>query len=100
MKKTFTLLLCLLLFSAPLFRLAAQGITGKPVYQIETKRAGVPIGNITVELFPLIAPLHVANFDTLVDQQFYDSTAFHRVIPGFMIQGGDPNSRSGPRSVT
>ncbi|MCU0432214.1 MAG: peptidylprolyl isomerase [Bacteroidia bacterium] len=73
--------------------------TGKPMYQIVTKRAGNYLGTITVELFPAIAPLHTANFDSLVSTQFYDSTAFHRVIPGFMIQGGDPNSRSGPRST-
>lgn len=57
------------------------------------------MGTTTVELFPAIAPFHVANFDSLVSFQFYDSTAFHRVIPGFMIQGGDPNSRSGPIST-
>ncbi len=73
--------------------------SGKPVYDILTKRNGNYLGTITVELFPAIAPLHVANFDSLVSTQFYDSTAFHRVIPGFMIQGGDPNSRSGPIST-
>ena len=73
--------------------------TGKPQYDILTKRAGVYLGTTRVELFPAIAPLHVTNFDSLVSYQFYDSTAFHRVIPGFMIQGGDPNSRSGPTST-
>lgn len=73
--------------------------SGKPQYQILTKRAGVLLGNINVELFPAIAPNHTKNFDSLVSTQFYDSTAFHRVIPGFMIQGGDPNSRSGPKST-
>lgn len=73
--------------------------TGKPQYDILTKRAGVYLGTTRVELFPAIAPLHVNNFDSLVSAQFYDSTAFHRVIPGFMIQGGDPNSRSGPIST-
>lgn len=77
----------------------AQPFTGKPLYDIQVKRAGVYVGTITVELFPAIAPNHVHNFDSLVSTQFFDSTAFHRVIPGFMIQGGDPNSRSGPIST-
>jgi len=73
--------------------------TGKPQYQITTKRAGVYLGTIDIELFPTIAPKHVRNFDSLVSVQFFDSTAFHRVIPGFMIQGGDPNSRHGAKST-
>lgn len=73
--------------------------TGKPQYDILTKRLGDTLGITRVELFPAIAPLHVTNFDSLVSYQFYDSTAFHRVISGFMIQGGDPNSRSGPTST-
>lgn len=78
----------------------AQGpFTGKPRYQIQARRQGAVMGNIIVELFPTIAPHHVANWDSLVANMFYDSTAFHRVIPGFVIQGGDPNSRHGPRST-
>lgn len=73
--------------------------TGKPIYNINIKRAGISIGTIKVELFPNIAYHHVRNFDSLVSVQFYDSTAFHRVIPGFMIQGGDPNSRHGATST-
>ena len=69
----------------------AQGID-KPKYQIVTHRAGAYLGTFEIELFPLIAPLATANFDSLVSVQFYDSTAFHRVVPGFVIQGGDPNS--------
>ncbi|HET6246039.1 MAG: peptidylprolyl isomerase [Bacteroidetes bacterium] len=71
----------------------------KPQFLLEAKRSGVSIGEIKIELFPTIAPMHVANFSGLVASQFYDSTAFHRVIPGFMIQGGDPNSRSGPKNT-
>ena len=69
--------------------------TGKPRFQILTKRNNVQLGIINVELFPNIAPKHTRNFDSLVSVQFYDTTAFHRVIPNFMIQGGDPNSRHG-----
>ena len=44
------------------------------------------------------APGHVKNFKDLANKNFYDGTTFHRVIPGFMIQGGDPNSKSDNRS--
>ena len=47
-------------------------------------------GEITAELYPEKAPKTVANFEKLVGQGFYDGLIFHRVIPGFMIQGGDP----------
>ncbi len=50
-------------------------------------------GEIVLEFFPDDAPLHVANFKNLAKAGFYDGTTFHRVIPGFMIQGGDPNSK-------
>ncbi|MCA1030264.1 peptidylprolyl isomerase [Bacillus timonensis] len=45
---------------------------------------------ITVELYPEIAPNTVTNFISLIEKGFYDGVIFHRVIPGFMIQGGDP----------
>ena len=45
-------------------------------------------GEITAELYPDKAPKTVANFLSLVDSGFYSGTVFHRVIPGFMIQGG------------
>lgn len=56
-------------------------------------------GTITLKFYPDIAPNHVNNFIELAKSGFYDGTAFHRVIPGFMIQGGDPNSRSGDRET-
>lgn len=72
---------------------------GKPHYLIDTYRAGTKIGTVEVEMYPSIAPKHVRNFDSLVAAKFYDTTAFHRVIPGFVIQGGDPNSKRGPKST-
>lgn len=56
-------------------------------------------GNIEIKLFPEVAPNHVSSFIELVKKGFYDGTTFHRVIPGFMIQGGDPNSKSPDRST-
>ena len=47
-------------------------------------------GDMTVELWPDVAPKTVENFTTLAQKGFYDGTAFHRIVKGFMIQGGDP----------
>ena len=55
-------------------------------------------GDIVLKFFPDVAPKHVENFLKLAKEKFYDGTTFHRVIPGFMIQGGDPNSKSQDRS--
>jgi len=60
---------------------------------IETK-----FGNIELQFFPDVAPNHVKNFIDLAKKGFYDNTIFHRVIPGFMIQGGDPNSKNTDKS--
>jgi peptidyl-prolyl cis-trans isomerase B (cyclophilin B) len=60
---------------------------------IETK-----FGKIALKLLPDIAPETVRNFITLAKSGFYDGTLFHRVIPGFMIQGGDPNTKSSDKS--
>ena len=47
-------------------------------------------GTITVALYPHLAPITVENFLNLVDESFYDGLTFHRIMDGFMIQGGDP----------
>lgn len=57
------------------------------------------LGNIELEFFEDKAPGHVKNFKTLAKTGFYNGTLFHRVIPGFMVQGGDPNSKSPDRSM-
>ena len=56
-----------------------------PIVTIQTNQ-----GTIQVELYPDVAPNTVNNFISLVQKGFYNGTIFHRVIPGFMIQGGDP----------
>ncbi|MGD0060940.1 MAG: peptidylprolyl isomerase [Verrucomicrobiia bacterium] len=61
---------------------------------VETK-----LGKIVIEFYDKDAPKTAANFIKLAKQGFYDGTTFHRVIPGFMIQGGDPNSKSPDRST-
>ncbi len=50
-------------------------------------------GEMEIKFFPELAPKHVENFITLSKSGFYNGTLFHRVIPGFMIQGGDPNTK-------
>lgn len=62
--------------------------------KIEMKDGGI----IKAELYPDVAPITVENFVKLIDEKFYDGLIFHRVIPGFMIQGGDPdgNGMGGP----
>ena len=55
-------------------------------------------GDIVIEFFNELAPKHVESFKAHANSNYYDGTTFHRVIPGFMIQGGDPLSRSNDRS--
>ena len=55
------------------------------------------MGDITIKFFYDKAPKHVENFVDLAAKGFYDGTFFHRVIPGFMIQGGDPNTKKPAR---
>lgn len=59
----------------------------KPIVIIEMENGS----KIKAELYPDIAPKTVDNFVSLIEKKFYDGLIFHRVIPGFMIQGGDPN---------
>ena len=64
-----------------------EGVEENPIVTIEVEDSE----SIVIELYPEIAPNTVANFVSLVEQGFYDGLIFHRVIPGFMIQGGDPD---------
>lgn len=68
-------------------------------YIITVKQGNKELGKITIKLWPEIAPKHCAFWDARVAEGWYDGSAFHRVIPGFMIQGGDPNSKDQPREA-
>jgi len=84
MKKLFTLFLCALLLCGAFTAFAEAGAL--PIATIEMANGDV----MKLELYPDIAPNTVANFIELANAGFYDGLIFHRVIPGFMIQGGDP----------
>jgi peptidyl-prolyl cis-trans isomerase B (cyclophilin B) len=73
----------------------------KPMSYYENKIAELhtSLGEIDLRFFPEIAPKHVQNFIDLSEKGFYNGTKFHRVIEGFVIQGGDPNTISGPRGT-
>ena len=70
---------------------AATGDAQLPIVKLSTSK-----GDIEILLFEDEAPNAVANYISLIEKKFYDGTKFHRVIPGFMAQGGDPNSRDNP----
>lgn len=72
---------------------AVPTTSADPLHKEENPMVTIEMDNgktITVELYPDIAPNTVNNFISLAKKGFYDGTIFHRVIPGFMIQGGDP----------
>ena len=64
-------------------------------YQDKVAELHTSAGEIDIRFFPDVAPNHVKNFIDLAEKGFYNGIKFHRVIPGFMIQGGDPNTISG-----
>jgi peptidyl-prolyl cis-trans isomerase B (cyclophilin B) len=74
--------------NAPKVYKNAKGEIVEKIAIISTKQ-----GSISIRLLPEIAPKHVESFIKLAEKSFYNGTTFHRVIPGFMIQGGDPNSK-------
>lgn len=76
------------------FSKAEKEAMGKAIAEIKTG-----FGIIKLRFFPELAPNHVNNFIELAKSGFYNGTTFHRVISGFMIQGGDPNTKSPNRAM-
>jgi peptidyl-prolyl cis-trans isomerase B (cyclophilin B) len=101
-----TLRLCLLSALAVVAALASSSCNNQeqmkdPASAAPTPRAIIHTnyGDMTVEFWPDVAPRTVDNFLKLSRENFYNGTAFHRIIKGFMIQGGCPNSKIGARGV-
>jgi peptidyl-prolyl cis-trans isomerase B (cyclophilin B) len=74
----------------------SKAFTQKEIKLMEDSKGIIhtELGDIILRFFPKLAPNHVNNFMELTKKGFYDGTVFHRVVPGFVIQGGDPNSMS------
>jgi len=70
-------------------------VAGPPVFDDEVAVFETDYGNFKIALYPDVAPRHVENFKKLIRENFYDGLGFHRVIPDFIIQGGDPQTRGG-----
>ncbi len=75
----------------------AEEYTPAPVTKDDIVVVETTLGSFKMKLFPDVAPKHCENFKKLANSGFYDGTSFHRVIPGFMIQGGDILSRDANR---
>jgi peptidyl-prolyl cis-trans isomerase B (cyclophilin B) len=100
-RKVFLLLFVFLLILPPaLAEMKDKKFTPEEIKKMSETKAVIEtkFGNIELKFFPEAAPGHVSNFLELAKKGFYDGTTFHRVIPGFMIQGGDPNTKSPDRS--
>jgi len=109
MKKAAAVLVALALSAAAVAQTAppppepATKPAAKPVVATAVPKPGTnsvavldtDLGKIVVEFFPEKAPRHVKNFLNLCKSGFYNGTKFHRTVPGFMVQGGDPNTRKG-----
>ena len=99
-RMSFALLFMLLISLPALADIKQKTFTKEEIKKMAETKAVIEtkFGNIELKFFPDVAPGHVNNFIELAKKGFYDGTTFHRIIPGFMIQGGDPNSKDPDRS--
>ena len=100
LKVGFTLVVSLLCMNASFAQMKDNKFTPEEIKKMTETTAVIEtkFGNIEIKFFSDVAPNHVKNFIDLAKKGFYDGTTFHRVIPGFMIQGGDPNTKNPERS--
>jgi len=92
-KNIILLTICLAIVGCGTKKENKESVMDKEIAVISTK-----FGDIKLEFFDEIAPKHVESFKLHAQNGYYDGTIFHRVIPGFMIQGGDPLSKSEDKS--
>jgi peptidyl-prolyl cis-trans isomerase B (cyclophilin B) len=97
--KTLSLCLLAVMVALPLFSNNNQVQMKDPVAGTPRAIIHTNYGDMTVEFWPDVAPRTVENFLKLSRENFYNGTAFHRIIKGFMIQGGCPNSKIGARGA-
>ena len=104
-RKVFSILggLLLLLYAThPVFgnEVRHRKFTSKEIASMKETTAVIhtKLGDIKLAFYPDLAPNHVESFITLSKKGFFDGTTFHRVVPGFVIQGGDPNTKDPDRS--
>lgn len=82
--------------------MGGRGFVALPMSTTETQEKAIistSYGDMTIEFWSDVAPKTVENFKKLAKDGFYDGTAFHRIIKGFMIQGGCPNTKEGARGI-
>jgi peptidyl-prolyl cis-trans isomerase B (cyclophilin B) len=95
--------LCLLYATHPALgnEVRHRKFTSKEIASMKETTAVIhtKLGDIKLAFYPELAPNHVESFITLAKKGFFDGTTFHRVVPGFVIQGGDPNTKNPDRST-
>jgi peptidyl-prolyl cis-trans isomerase B (cyclophilin B) len=101
LKVLWVVMVFLILASTASAEMKSKKFTKEEIKRMAETRAVIEtkFGNIELKFFPDVAPNHVNNFIELAKKGFYDGTTFHRVIPGFMIQGGDPNSKNADKAT-
>jgi len=99
MKKIIFIFIFVLLIAGAILTIKMTGNTTKSLTDSNRVNLETTAGNIVIELYPDKSPITVANFKRYVKEGFYDNTIFHRIIAGFMVQGGGINTNGNEKST-